>query len=87
MKHLNTRKQFGFSILPFALCIFLILLCSCDSGSGTSDESSSDTGSIAFSLAWEEDASKSGMLQAQAAHLSSGNVCDDYGIETISAKQ
>ena len=88
MKHLN-----GFSILPFALCIFLVLLCACDGGSGTSDESSSDTsnasssdtGSIAFSLAWEEDAtSKSEVLQA--AQFLNSDVCVDCGIETISAE-
>ena len=84
MKHLNTKTQFGFSILPFALCIFFILFSACDNGHGTSDEaSSSDTGSIAFSLAWEEAASKSGVLQA--AQFLSSDVCDDYGIETIRA--
>lgn len=95
MKHLNTKTQFGFSILPFALYIFLILFSACDGGSGTSDkassgtsdEASSDTGSIAFSLVWEEAASNSGvrLAQAQAAQSPSGDVCVDYGIDTISA--
>jgi len=100
MKHLTTKTQFGFSILPFALCIFFILLSACDGGSGTSDEASSDTGeassdtsdesspdtgSIAFSLAWEEAASKSGVLQAQAVQSPSDDVCVDYEIDTISA--
>jgi len=94
MKHLNTKTQFAFSILPFALCLFLFLFSACDSGSGTSDkassgtsdEASSDTGSIAFSLAWEEDESKkSEVFHAQAAQSPIGDVCVNYGIVTISA--
>ena len=82
MKHLNTKTQFGFSILPFALCLFLILFSACDGGSGTSDEASSGTGSIIFSLQWE------GPSPASAIHAAlapSGDVCVDYGIETIMA--
>ena len=86
MKHLNTRTQFGFSILPFALCIFLILLCACDGGSGTSDESPSDTGSIAFSLVLEDSSISERSVVRASASVSAGTIdCAASGISTVEA--
>ena len=53
MKRLHIKTQFGYCILNFALCILLVLLSACGSDTGTSVNTSSDTGSIAFSIVWE----------------------------------
>ena len=80
MKRLHIKTRFGSCILHFALCICLIVLSGC--GSGTSDDTSSDTGSIAFSVVFQGAPSESKVLQAQSP---SGDVCEDYAIETVRA--
>ena len=85
MKHTNTRARFGSCILHFALCILLILLAACGSRTwlDSSKNTSSDTGSIAFNVAWEGTTIQSAVHQA--AQPPSGDVCVDYGIDTMSA--
>jgi hypothetical protein len=82
----------GFSILKsvlifFSLCIVLSLFVGC--GSGDSDDSgntSSNTGSIAFGLAWEDGSGNTMSNSLSKALYPSGDVCVDYEIETVSAK-
>lgn len=64
MNRLNSKTQFTSCILHLALCILLILLSACAEGPDSSDEASSDTGSIAFNVAWEGTTSKSTVRQA-----------------------
>jgi hypothetical protein len=47
----DNRKRI-IALLYFALCIFLIFFSACGSGSGTSQNTSSETGSIGFSVEW-----------------------------------
>jgi hypothetical protein len=50
MKHAKTNTQFGFFILYFMLCIFLVLFSACGDSSDTSHDTFSETGAIAFNV-------------------------------------
>jgi hypothetical protein len=79
MKRLHSKTRFGSCILHFAVCIGLILLSGCGSGSDTSQSTSSDTGSIAFSVVFQGAPSKSEMRQATALD------CAASGVSTVEA--
>lgn len=83
MKSPNTKTRYGSFVLYLALFTFLVMLSACGSGSSDSDDSSSDTGSVAFGLVWNTSSSASLVRPAQAP---SGDVCVDYLIEDISVK-
>ncbi len=82
MEILNRKKDIGRShLIPIFGVIILFSLYACGSDGGGSD-TSSDTGSLSFSLIFEEPASyfPSGV---RAVPSPSGDICVDYGIETI----
>jgi hypothetical protein len=67
-----------FSLIShFAICVILVLLFACSGGSDTSSEK----GSVKFSLNWEEPGPNSVVPAAQSP---SNDVCEDYAIETVS---
>ena len=84
MRRITIKTQLRSYIVLCILCISLILLSACGSGnrSDTSENTSSDKGSITFSVAWEGTTSQSAVHQA--AQPPSGDVCVDYGINRIS---
>jgi parallel beta-helix repeat protein/predicted outer membrane repeat protein len=75
------KSRFGACILRCALCILLILLCGCAEDPGTSDEAFSDTGSIAFSLAWQGSSGERSAVY-QAAKFN----CADNGVKWVKAQ-
>jgi hypothetical protein len=84
MKHVPKPVQWNSCILFFLLCVNLILLSACGSDGGGSD-TSSDPGSVSFSLIFDEPASNS-PSGARAVQSPSGDICVDYEIETISVE-
>ena len=83
---LTSSKIFKSVFIFFSLCVLLSLLAGCGVDSGDSDDSgnsSSDTGSIAFSLVFN-----GGNFQSQfnSAAAATGDVCVDHGIETVIGK-
>ena len=64
------------AFLHFALCIVFILLCAC----GEAIYSTSETGSIAFSVEWK------GAPQASSGRYSAAVDCDAAGVATVVAE-
>ncbi len=83
-KSFTRKRQRGLRHLHFILWAFLFFLSACGDSPDNSSQTSSDTGSIAFSLAWEDTTSERAVVPA-AALSPSGDVCVDYAIDTISA--
>jgi hypothetical protein len=83
MKYLRSKHPFGSWILRFGVLTCLILFSGCKSDSDTSQSISSDTGSINFNLVFQ--GVLSGDELRQQAQAPSGDVCVDYGIETVTA--
>ena len=79
MKRLHSKARFGSCMLQFAVCMCLLLLSACGSGSDTSQSTSSDTGSIAFSVVFQGATTESEVLQAASVN------CTDIGISTVEA--
>jgi hypothetical protein len=79
MKYLKSKPRFG-SCLLFSMIFFFLLLSACSGDRSDSDETSSDTGSISFNLAWQNPATKGNIQPAQSP---SGDVCIDYAIDTV----
>ena len=75
----NKSKLFlYFAIFGFFILSFMLFACG-DGNSNNNSADSSDTGSIAFNIVWD-----GGSLNLNNRALT-GNVCDDYLIETINA--
>lgn len=64
----------------FYIVTFLLPLSACGGGENPAGESSSDTGSLSFNLDWQVAVDQRTALQSP-----SGDVCEDYAIETIEA--
>lgn len=79
MNRLNTKTHFGSCLVPLALCIVLIVLSACAEGPDSSDEASSDTGSIAFNLVWEEARNERSVIAAAIFD------CAGNGVVTVEA--
>jgi hypothetical protein len=77
MKRLHIKTQFGSCILHVALCVGLFLLSAC--GSEISTETSSDTGSVAFSVVFQGATSEGEVLQAAVLD------CVGLGVSTVEA--
>jgi len=84
---MGSKPRFIVSLNQFILFLLLIInisLLGCGNSDSRDSKSTSSTGEIAFSLAWSESShnfpqSHSGIQGA------TGNACDDYLIETVSA--
>ena len=70
------RRAFGIIIIA----TFCMLLTACGSGENASDGSGSGTGSIQFTLVWDNSSPTQ-----HAGKSPSGDVCVDYAIETVDA--
>ena len=79
MKRPSIKTQFGSCISYFALCIYLIMLSACGGGSDTSQSTSSDTASIAFSVVFQGAPSESKVRQAATLG------CAASGVSTVEA--
>ena len=74
----NRKKVTG--LLYFPLCIVFILLYACGGGSDTSYETSSETGSIAFSVEWKGAPT---ILTPNASIRAASLDCEDTGVSTV----
>ncbi len=78
----DNRKRV-IALLHFALCIFLIFFSACGSGSGTSQNTSSDTGSIGFSVEWNG----APTIEAFSASVRGASLdCQAAGVSTVEGK-
>jgi parallel beta-helix repeat protein len=83
---LTSFKIFKSVFIFFSLCVLLSHLSGCGSGADTTDDSAYGTGSISFGLAWEDGSSNTISSSLSKALSPSGDVCADYGIDTITGK-
>jgi hypothetical protein len=80
MKKMQKRASLFLSIVLGG--IVLICLSACGGGADTDNTASVDTGAVAFRVVFQDAASAGGIRQARAP---SGDICEDYLIETIAA--